>query len=369
MLSRPRPTCAPPAATLLDLRDIKGQESAKRALEIAAAGGHNLLMVGPPGAGKSMLAARLPAILPPLSPRELLEISMIHSVAGLIGGRRLTDRRPFRAPHHSACMPALVGGGSGARPGEISLAHNGVLFLDELPEFQPRRWTRCASRWRPARSRSPGPIIRALSGPLPAGGGDEPLPLRPRAGPGSCGRGGADAAPSLPDAGVGPADGPDRPAYRSAGGPRRRPRPAAAGGGPAEVAARVAAARDSRAGSFSAAGLRRAPRTPPPTPRASTASPPLDEPAIRLLGEAAEKPRLTARGFHRPCDWPAPSPTCKGPNMFGARISPKPCLTVRPPIAANWRHRATKRSAAGANMSLRPGSGRAVRASFLVRWR
>jgi magnesium chelatase family protein len=93
-------------------------------------------MNGPPGAGKSMLAERLPSILPPLTPRELLEVSMIHSVAGQLAGGELTDRRPFRAPHHSASMPALVGGGTQARPGEISLAHNGVLFLDELPEFQ-----------------------------------------------------------------------------------------------------------------------------------------------------------------------------------------------------------------------------------------
>jgi magnesium chelatase family protein len=95
-------------------------------------------MVGPPGSGKSMLAARLAAILPPLSPRELLEVSMIHSIAGQLSGGRLSDRRPFRAPHHSATMAALVGGGSRARPGEVSLAHNGVLFLDELPEFSPQ---------------------------------------------------------------------------------------------------------------------------------------------------------------------------------------------------------------------------------------
>ena len=122
---------------LPDLRDIKGQETAKRVLEIAAAGGHNLLMVGPPGSGKSMLAARLPSILPPLAPEEILEVSMVHSLAGELMGGKLTIDRPFRAPHHSASMAALVGGGSRPRPGEVSLAHLGVLFLDELPEFQP----------------------------------------------------------------------------------------------------------------------------------------------------------------------------------------------------------------------------------------
>jgi magnesium chelatase family protein len=126
------------AGATLDLADIKGQESAKRALEVAAAGGHNLLMIGPPGSGKSMLAAGLPTILPTLSPAELLEVSMIASVAGEIEGGALTNRRPFRAPHHSASMPALVGGGLRAKPGEVSLAHHGVLFLDEFPEFQPQ---------------------------------------------------------------------------------------------------------------------------------------------------------------------------------------------------------------------------------------
>jgi magnesium chelatase family protein len=137
VLMRPKPRIRETKGALLDLKDIKGQESAKRALEIAAAGGHNLVMVGPPGAGKSMLAARLPSILPPLSPAELLEVSMIASVAGEIEEGALTNARPFRAPHHSASMPALVGGGLRAKPGEISLAHNGVLFLDEFPEFQP----------------------------------------------------------------------------------------------------------------------------------------------------------------------------------------------------------------------------------------
>ena len=119
-----------------DLAEIKGQETAKRALEIAAAGGHNLLMSGPPGSGKSLLAAALPGILPELSPQEALEVSMVASMAGELEGGRLLRARPYRAPHHSASMPALVGGGARARPGEVSLAHLGVLFLDELPEFQ-----------------------------------------------------------------------------------------------------------------------------------------------------------------------------------------------------------------------------------------
>src|SRR5437868_5656303 len=135
LLSPPKPGAMKDAERAPDLREVKGQENAKRALEIAAAGGHNLAFVGPPGSGKSMMAARLPGLLPPLTSEELLETSMIHSVAGLIAKGELTRTRPFRAPHHSASMAALTGGGLKAKPGEVSLAHNGVLFLDELPEF------------------------------------------------------------------------------------------------------------------------------------------------------------------------------------------------------------------------------------------
>ena len=138
ILSPPKARLAPAVGHLPDLRDIKGQESAKRALEVSAAGGHHLLMVGPPGAGKSMLAQRLPSILPPMDAREMLDVSMVASLGGELKDGQLSRARPFRAPHHSASMPALVGGGLKAKPGEMALAHHGILFLDELPEFQPR---------------------------------------------------------------------------------------------------------------------------------------------------------------------------------------------------------------------------------------
>lgn len=135
VLSAPECMTGEEAARTVDMREIRGQQTARRALEVAAAGGHNLLMIGPPGAGKSLLASCLPGILPPLDAREILETSMIASIAGKLENGALSRRRPFRDPHHSASMAAMVGGGKRALPGEISLAHHGVLFLDELPEF------------------------------------------------------------------------------------------------------------------------------------------------------------------------------------------------------------------------------------------
>ena len=127
---------APGRGTLDDLSEVRGQAGARRALEIAAAGGHNLLMIGPPGAGKTMLARRLPGLLPPLSTEDALEVTAIHSIAGLLSSTRLSRERPFRAPHHTVSEVGLVGGGDGPRPGEVSLSHHGVLFLDELAEFR-----------------------------------------------------------------------------------------------------------------------------------------------------------------------------------------------------------------------------------------
>jgi magnesium chelatase family protein len=302
VLSRPNPQVRELAPTTLDLRDIKGQESAKRALEIAAAGGHHLLMIGAPGAGKSMLAARLPSILPPLAPAELLEISMIASVAGELDGGALTNRRPFRAPHHSASMAALTGGGIRAKPGEISLAHNGVLFLDELPEFDPR-------------------VIDALRQPLENGevsvsranhrvtyparfmlvAAMNPCRCGHAYDPGyACKRGRNERCTAEYQARI---SGPllDRIDLRIevaavTASDLILPPPAE---GSMEVAARVAAARNLQAKRYTALGLPQV-RTNAEAPAAileEVAKP--DNAGLALLRDAAESMRLSARGYHR----------------------------------------------------------------------
>ena len=303
VLSRPQPKVREVEGALIDLSDIKGQESAKRALEVAAAGGHNLLMVGPPGAGKSMLAARLPTILPPLTPAELLEVSMIASVAGVIEGGALTNRRPFRSPHHSASMPALVGGGLRARPGEVSLAHNGVLFLDEFPEFEPRALELAAPAAgdRRGRDRARQPPHH-LSGALHAGRRDEPLPLRPRVGAGLHLQARTERAlrRRLSGAAVGPADGPHRPAHRGArpspppiSSCRRRPRAAARSPSGSRAPARC------RSNATKRSACRTSAPTPPPAgPVLEDVAKP-DTAGLSLLRDAADAMRLSARGYHR----------------------------------------------------------------------
>ncbi|MBL9012147.1 MAG: YifB family Mg chelatase-like AAA ATPase [Alphaproteobacteria bacterium] len=297
VLPPPGPKLAEDDGKLPDLRDVRGQETAKRALEITAAGGHNLLMIGPPGSGKSMLAARLPGLLPPLDAREALEISMIQSLAGELKDGAIGRRRPFRAPHHSASMAALTGGGLKVRPGEVSLAHLGVLFLDELPEFdrrvldslrQPLETGSTLVARANAHIRYPSRVqLVAAMNPCRCGYLGDPAMACNKAP-----RCGADYQARI--------SGPlydridlhvDVPAVSAADLSLPAPRE-----GSAEIAARVAAARARQGERYAAAGI----RTNAEAEGEVLAEGARLEPAAQaLLAEAAEKMRLSARGYTR----------------------------------------------------------------------
>jgi magnesium chelatase family protein len=296
-LGRPSPQMEALVEHSLDLADIKGQESAKRAIEVAAAGGHNLLMVGPPGSGKSMLAQRLPGLLPPLDPAAALEVSMIHSVAGQLASGRLMRNRPFRDPHHSASLPSLIGGGLRAKPGEVSLAHQGVLFLDELPEFaratlealrQPVESGRAVVARVNAHVTYPARFqLVAAMNPCRCGHLDDASL--------ACGR-----APKCAQDYQAKISGPlfdridmhvDVPAVSPADLALPPPRE-----GSREVAARVASTRERQAARYAGKNLRS---------NAEVDGQLLDEVATpdaegrKLLADAAERFRLSARGYHR----------------------------------------------------------------------
>jgi len=301
VLTPPEPALQDAAEQALDLKDIKGQETAKRALEVAAAGAHNLLMIGPPGAGKSMLAQRLPGILPPLSPSEALEVSMIHSVAGQLENGRLLRARPFRDPHHSASLAALVGGGLRVRPGEISLAHLGVLFMDEFPEFprgtlealrQPLETGRVAIARANAHVTYPARVqLIAAMNPCRCGHLDDASLACPRA---------PKCALDYQSKSSGPLF--DRidlhvevPAVRA--GDLSLPPPSE---GSAEIAVRVAAARARQTARYAEIEESQRPRTNAEADGALLEKIASPEPeGRRLLTEAAERMKLTARGYHR----------------------------------------------------------------------
>ena len=297
--AEPGPVSDEDAPPIADLREVRGQEGAKRALEIAAAGGHNLLMIGPPGSGKSMLASRLPGLLPPLSAHELLEVSQIQSIAGMLGRGRLPRRRPFRAPHHSASMAAMVGGGVHARPGEVSLAHHGVLFLDELPEFSSQ-------------------VLDSLRQPLEAGEAvisranrhvryPSRFQLIAAANPCKCGGGpGATACRRAPRCAadyMGRISGPfldridlfvEAPPVTAAD--LALPPPAE---GTAEAAGRVAAAREIQSDRFAKAAPSRRRINADADGDALDAHARPDADGAAMLAKAAEHLMLTARGYHR----------------------------------------------------------------------
>jgi len=298
VLSPPEPRLAEDCGPAVpDLHDVKGQETAKRALEIAAAGGHNMLMIGPPGAGKSMLAARLPGLLPPLDAREALEVSLVQSLAGALENGALSRRRPFRAPHHSASMAALVGGGLRVKPGEVSLAHLGVLFLDELPEFarqvldslrQPIETGDAVIARANAHVRYPARFqLVAAMNPCRCGYLGDPAQ--------SCGR-----APRCALDYQAKISGPmlDRiDIHVEVGGVSAAdltlPPPAE---GSAEVAGRVARARDVQRARYEGAGLRTNSQA---EGRLLDGVAKPDAAGQALLTEAAERMKLTARGYHR----------------------------------------------------------------------
>ena len=297
VLNRPDAKLGEDGMAIPDLKDVKGQETAKRALEIAAAGGHNMLMIGPPGAGKSMLAQRMPRLLPPLDAREALEISMVQSLAGELANGAISRRRPFRSPHHSASMAALVGGGLRVKPGEVSLAHLGVLFLDELPEFQrgvldslrqPIETGEAVVARANAHVRYPARFqLVAAMNPCRCGYLSDPAQ--------ACGR-----APKCAQDYQARLSGPllDRiDIHVEVAGVSAQdlslPPPAE---GSAEVAARVASARAIQRARYEGRGLRT---------NAEAEGELLDRVAmpeasgVKLLADAAETMRLTARGYHR----------------------------------------------------------------------
>jgi magnesium chelatase family protein len=297
VLAVPQARLAESTVSIPDLKDVKGQETAKRALEIAAAGGHNMLMIGPPGAGKSMLASRLPGLLPPLDAREALEVSMVQSLAGELRDGTISRVRPFRSPHHSASMAALVGGGLKVKPGEVSLAHLGVLFLDELPEFaravldslrQPIESGAAVIARANAHVRYPARFqLVAAMNPCRCGYLTDPAQ--------SCGR-----APKCATDYQARISGPlfDRidihvEVASVSAADLSLPQPAE---GSSDVAARVAKARDIQRARYAPAGLRTNAEAEGEL-LDSVATP--DAAGQKLLTDAAERMRLTARGYHR----------------------------------------------------------------------